>query len=108
MANTEPFGPENADLHRWQWALEAIRAPTSAGAWYFTLGRAQVASLDGGLSPTHPDVAAGPVSNFRAHQSARVRWSEGNLRLDTGLIGQSLAPDPNWGSFLNHGIHVPD
>jgi subtilisin family serine protease len=105
LANDEPYGQPDPDLHRWQWALETIRAPGDAGAWHFTLGRAQVASLDGGLQPDHPDVAAGPLSNFRAHQSARVRWLSG-LHLDPAGIGENLAVNPNWGSFLNHGIHV--
>lgn len=63
QANSEPLGTFNVDPHRWQWALPAIEAPGETGAWHYTLGRAQVASLDGGIVPTHPDVQAGPLSN---------------------------------------------
>jgi subtilisin family serine protease len=108
LANDEPYGQPDPDpdLHRWQWALETIRAPGDAGAWHFTLGRAQVASLDGGLQPDHPDVEEGPLSNFRAHQSARIRWFMSQQLLEPALVGQNLETNPYRGSFLNHGIHV--
>lgn len=102
QANTEPLAAFSTDPHRWQWALPAINAPGPGGAWHYTLGRAQVASLDGGIVPTHPDVQAGPLSNLRAHQSVRAQLVPSGTalhpsQLDTGGVNLIL---------INHGMHV--
>lgn len=101
QTNTEPLAsePPSGDPHRWQWALPAIRAPGSTGAWHLTRGRSQVASLDGGIVPSHPDVMAGQLSNFRLHVSGG--WSGGVLSPD--FLNDTSA---DFGPFVNHGTHV--
>lgn len=101
QANTEPLAtePPSGDPHRWQWALPAIRASGSTGAWNLTLGRSQVASLDGGIVPSHPDVMEGPLSNLRLHVSGG--WDVGGLS-SAYLFDQSTL----FGPYVNHGTHV--
>jgi hypothetical protein len=117
QSNSEPlaFSAGQSDPHVHQWALVATRVPDSLGAWHFTLGRAQVGSLDGGLQPGHVDTPGGAgssFSNYRAHQSARLRDHDiGGSIYELFATGSTdglneIGSDRGYMRFVHHGQHV--
>jgi subtilisin family serine protease len=108
QANTEPFGTPSSDPHRWQWALPAIAAPGTGGAWHLTTGRAMLSSVDTGIVPGHADMPLAALGNFRLHNSSRIIF---NTDPSQGPIGPALRPnelaiiEPNQPP-PHHGTHV--
>jgi hypothetical protein len=115
QVNSEPLGQTNPDVHRWQWALEHVRAPDTPGgpgAWQLTPGRAMVGSIDSGVMVTHPELGGPPgtnlpLGNFRQHLSTRVYFDVPLQELfvrpaELGVLGSgSHSPLPP-----HHGTHV--
>jgi hypothetical protein len=113
--NSEPLGQPDPDLHRWQWALEHVRAhdtPGGPGAWQLTPGRAMVGSIDSGVMTTHPDLGGPasvdlPLGNFREHISVRLLSPNGLAPavISPGELGV-LGTPPHSEMPPHHGTHV--